>query len=155
MLSAHTTPNTLSLAPVGSPPHSHPVDTMKSPLFLSALLASLPFAQANFDIYYELNVFNIWPGGPYIGDYFRIFDTDPDCAAVGKSVAFSSSGDVSGNKIGVHCSGGGCWDRAPPDGIDKMEMHFTNDPLFHWSMSCPPLTHAFYFTIVFLVEEYL
>jgi hypothetical protein len=117
---------------------------MKSPVFLSALFASIHVAKANFDVYYELNVFNVWPGGPYIGDYFRIFDADPDCAAVGKSVAYSASNDVSGNKIGVHCSGGGCWDRAPPEGVDKMEMHFTNNPLFHWSKSMHSLPLALF-----------
>jgi hypothetical protein len=47
---------------------------------------------------------------------------------------------VSANKIGVRCRGS-CNYWEPAGDIDQLEMHFRNNPLYHWSefhIPCPP-----------------
>ncbi|KAK3898269.1 hypothetical protein C8A05DRAFT_38144 [Staphylotrichum tortipilum] len=80
-------------------------------------------AQANFDIY--LGSFAL-SGNPSQEKRF-IFDQDPTCND-------PATTDVSGSKTGVCCGGGGCWGGSDPTGIDELEMHFTNNPLFHWTI---------------------
>jgi hypothetical protein len=122
---------------------------MRPTLLLPSFFALLPLATANFDVYYVLSIFNCGFGQcPVIRDVFYIFDSDPDCAEVTKNPGWGSEDDVSGNKVGVRCKGRGCWDAADPSGVDLMEMHFTNNPIFHWSKS--PHTFALYFEICVL-----
>ncbi|KAL5434894.1 hypothetical protein PMIN06_011262 [Paraphaeosphaeria minitans] len=42
--------------------------------------------------------------------------------------------DVSGNKIGVRCRGDGCESDHSTDKIDLIEMHWSNKPLYHWTL---------------------
>ncbi|CAP73423.1 uncharacterized protein PODANS_2_7998 [Podospora anserina S mat+] len=75
------------------------------------LLASLTgLATANFDLYLGHQVFGVFAYGPYL-----------------------SQDDVSGRTIGVRCAGSGCYGGAATN-INVLEMHFSNNPLYHWTI---------------------
>ena len=46
---------------------------------------------------------------------------------------FNDSSDVSGHKLGVRCVSIGCVGNNDPASIPVLEMHFSNNPLYHWS----------------------
>ncbi|KAI9166296.1 hypothetical protein HJFPF1_02395 [Paramyrothecium foliicola] len=94
---------------------------------LAAALA--PQAYANFDIYNSQE--NNAAGEQTDG--WTIFNTDPSCGDVNNAQFYFDKEDVSGTKIGVRCSGNGCWNNQP-DQINQLEMHFSNNPLFHWTI---------------------
>ncbi|KAI9170572.1 hypothetical protein HJFPF1_00040 [Paramyrothecium foliicola] len=98
------------------------------PALLAATL--LHQAQANFDVYrVELTWINraaiVW----------QIWDSPPSCQHIWDNmVYFENKGDVSGKKLGVRCKGSGCHQEKPPQDIEELEMHFSNNPLYHWTI---------------------
>jgi hypothetical protein len=96
-------------------------------LSLVALLTLLPAAvTANFDIY---------SGSDFAWDTafetWQIFEAEPSCNDAYSSPLYFNRDDVSGRKYGVRCEGG-CNNKDPGD-IKTLEMHFGNNPLWHWS----------------------
>ncbi|KAL2024989.1 hypothetical protein VTK56DRAFT_3688 [Thermocarpiscus australiensis] len=91
------------------------------------VLSYISAAKANFDLYAANEPYqniNLW----------TIFDTDPDCGTVWSSPVYYPSDDVSGDKTGVRCEGTGCQMYQDPVSIDVVEMHFSNNPLYHWTI---------------------
>lgn len=116
-------------------PASHhfpcPFSAMKPSVlsFLVPLLGVIvPVAQANFDIYHHFisNPF----GTSY--DSWKIFATDPTCAQTDSTPTWFDENDVSKRMLGVVCEGT-CGGLQRADGITRLEMHFSNNPLYHWS----------------------
>lgn len=100
--------------------------------FMAAAL--VPSIQANFDLYFVFGT--TYSGIPY--ERWQVFEAEPtDCEHIRSLPAWDSSADVSGNKVGVRCRGGeqgiGCFDYDPPEEIRQLEMHFSNEPLYHFS----------------------
>ncbi|KAJ4344820.1 uncharacterized protein N0V89_012564 [Didymosphaeria variabile] len=56
------------------------------------------------------------------------------CQDFGRAQHISDSKDVSGNKLGIRCRGDGCIHDHSTDNIELVEMHWTNKPLFHWTI---------------------
>ncbi|KAK0702893.1 hypothetical protein B0T21DRAFT_416769 [Apiosordaria backusii] len=102
---------------------------MRFSTFLFACLAGL--AKANFDLY--LGHFIIPAGGGVLHEAWFIYPIDPNCNDVWNGGYYLDQDDVSGSKTGVRCSGSGCYGGAASD-IDVVEMHFTNSPLYHWTI---------------------
>ncbi|RYP31770.1 hypothetical protein DL767_005590 [Monosporascus sp. MG133] len=105
-----------------------------SPLTLASfvvLFSYISAVTANFDLYH-----GVAGAQSYYDDVWQIFDTDPDCNQVYNTDYYLDSNDVSGNKIGVRCedSNGGCGGNVDPIGIDVVEMHFSNNPLYHFTI---------------------
>ncbi len=105
-------------------------------LQLSSLLLALSCGtavHANFDLY---SGSEDWAGYQGIVDHrpkWFVFDGPPDCNMAWRVPRYDPRSDVSGDKIGVRCEGGGCSPGADPAGVSVVEMHFRNDPLLHWS----------------------
>ncbi|KAK4210282.1 hypothetical protein QBC37DRAFT_322456 [Rhypophila decipiens] len=99
-----------------------------------ALAASslLPGAHANFDIYRVKDIRPYAQGGTRI--IWQTFPAQPSCDEALNGGYYNDAQDVSGNKIGVRCWGSGCAQQAPIDGITGLEMHFSNSPLWHWTI---------------------
>ncbi|GKT86033.1 hypothetical protein Ct61P_03883 [Colletotrichum tofieldiae] len=93
--------------------------------------ALLPQAKANFDVY---RVEAISPRGG-VSVYWQAFEAEGSCAKTGTfSQIWISRDDVSGSKKGVRCKGSGCAAQAPIRDIEQLEMHFSNNPLYHWTI---------------------
>lgn len=110
---------------------------MNMKLFIIAALFTFSYAvMADFDMYH--GQFH-WAGGrgdKLKRDIWQVYQTDPDCSTVLDHTPITdSSSDVSGNKLGVRCEGRGCSHDNDPSEIDVLEMHFSNNPLYHWSKS--------------------
>lgn len=105
---------------------------MKFTAIIAPLLALVPVCTANFDIYMN----NAWTvqGG---STGWTIFEADPPCGQVNNAIIYGNYGDVSGSYIGVRCVGD-CFPSNRPDGIQVLEMHFNNNPLYHWSKFIVP-----------------
>ncbi|KAK2059977.1 hypothetical protein LY76DRAFT_604336 [Colletotrichum caudatum] len=73
-------------------------------------------AQANFDIY---RVEWIWINRPAI--VWQAFEAEVGCD------------EAIHSPTGVRCKGSGCAPQPSANDIDELEMHFSNDPLYHWS----------------------
>ncbi|GJC91479.1 hypothetical protein CH63R_01455 [Colletotrichum higginsianum IMI 349063] len=101
---------------------------MKFTAIIAPLLALVPVCTANFDIYMN----NAWTvqGG---STGWTIFEADPPCGQVNNAIIYGNYGDVSGSYIGVRCVGD-CFPSNRPDGIQILEMHFNNNPLYHWTI---------------------
>ncbi|VBB73788.1 Putative protein of unknown function [Podospora comata] len=98
------------------------------------LLTSLTgLAKANFDLYLGHQVFGV-DGGAHLFHGWYIFDNDPSINDVFAYGPYLSQDDVSGSTTGVRCAGSGCYGGAATD-INVLEMHFSNNPLYHWSKS--------------------
>ncbi|KAF2635907.1 hypothetical protein P280DRAFT_484274 [Massarina eburnea CBS 473.64] len=99
---------------------------------ISIFLATLAqITYANFDIYI------IYLRSPYISGIltrYAIFAVDPDCDDVRAAHEYMSRNDVSGTKFGVRCEGNGCEGNHNPGDVKVMEMHFSNHPLYHWTI---------------------
>lgn len=93
-----------------------------------ALLASL--AVADFDLYAGSN---LAAGEGNNADVWFTLDGEPDCITAWLAEYHFDQSDVSGTKLGVRCEGSGCWGTNDPADIDVLEMHFTNEPFYHWS----------------------
>lgn len=89
-------------------------------------------AMADFDLY------SVTISGNPSQEMWLILEGDSNCDRVTHTRLWPASGDVSGGKTGVRCGGRGCWGADPAE-IDVLEMHFTNNPLFHWSKRFCPL----------------
>ncbi|KAH6689483.1 hypothetical protein F5X68DRAFT_230100 [Plectosphaerella plurivora] len=96
---------------------------------LGPLAALAGVCSANFDLY-RSESHNLFGG---VGQNWGVFPYDPSCAEVGRTRSYPVSGDVSGNKIGVRCSGD-CDMGGRADGINQLEMHFSNNPLYHFTL---------------------
>lgn len=95
---------------------------------LGPLAALAGVCSANFDMY-RTELHDFWGG---VAQSWQVFPYDPSCVEVTGTRSHSSSGDVSGNKKGVRCSGD-CGMGGRADGINQLEMHFSNNPLYHFS----------------------
>ncbi|GKU06070.1 unnamed protein product [Fusarium langsethiae] len=51
-----------------------------------------------------------------------------------KMYRWPEKSDVSGRKLGVRYKGSGCGYNGPVRNIEQLEMHFTNNPLYHWTI---------------------
>ena len=96
------------------------------------MLAVLPAAMANFDMYYTLS------GGNGISAnlrHFSFFNTDPSCSEAQDATIWPMESDLSG-EFGVRCSDGGdskaCFGSKSPSDIEEVEMRFNEDG-YHWS----------------------
>ena len=100
---------------------------------LASYAALFTPALANFDVYmvdvYD-RVFNSHSMG------WQVFEAQPSsCDEVSSHDIWWASGDVSGDKTGVRCSGSGCNYKDPADNIDVLEMNFHSDPpVYHWTL---------------------
>jgi hypothetical protein len=98
---------------------------MKISAFMLAAL--LPLCSANFDLYHEYFAMNDGEG-----IVWKVFQNHPSRDEVLSTGGFEVSRNVSGRKIGVRCVGW-CDHGDRPGGIEVLEMHFRNNPLYHWS----------------------
>ncbi|KAK4654402.1 hypothetical protein QC762_0065230 [Podospora pseudocomata] len=100
--------------------------------FSTLILASLAgLATANFDLYLGHQIIPV--DGGVLHDGWYIFDNDPSKADVLAYGPYLSQDDVSGRTTGVRCVGSGCYGGAATD-INVLEMHFSNNPLYHWTI---------------------
>ena len=104
---------------------------MKLSSILLAVVALTPFAQADFDIY---SVEVGYPGSDNIRRSWQIYDSNPSCAQAQRATEFGNYNDVSGKTKGVRCKGT-CYGTSSPSKISQLEMHFSNNPLYHMSES--------------------
>ncbi|PQE28855.1 hypothetical protein CJF30_00003885 [Rutstroemia sp. NJR-2017a BBW] len=100
---------------------------------LASFAALLTPVVANFDVYM------VEAHERVFGSYqqaWQIFEAQPSsCDAVRSAAIWFRSGDVSGDKEGVRCSGSGCTYTAPAGDIDVLEMNFSNSPkVWHWTL---------------------
>lgn len=84
-------------------------------------------AFANFDLY-RVNQF--YPEGDV--QAYQIFQDRPACEEVQATEVYKRVNDASVRRIGVVCEGGCAQEDAPRD-FRRIEMHFANNPLYHWS----------------------
>ncbi|KAK4174568.1 hypothetical protein QBC36DRAFT_191968 [Triangularia setosa] len=103
---------------------------MRFSTFVLACVAGL--AEANFDLFLGAQTFP-GDGGIHRFQTWSIFPSDPSCNDVWNGPYYLGQEDVSGSKVGVRCEGKGCNGGAASD-IDIVEMHFTNSPLYHWTI---------------------
>ena len=101
---------------------------------LPIVAAIVGLASADFDLYIGQD--NAIPGIQI--DTFWVFNNEPDCNQVNSWEYHDGRDDVSGDKRGVRCEGKGCKNNNPLE-IDLIEMHFSNNPLLHFSK--PPLIY--------------
>jgi hypothetical protein len=99
-----------------------------SPQTIALWAALLPRVAADFNIYRVE-----WNGPWKSAVVWQVFDGEPNCDEAFRTPVFADSQDVSGSKMGVRCAGSGCAAFPSPEEIDQLEMHFSNDPLYHWS----------------------
>ncbi|KAK4215931.1 family 71 glycoside hydrolase [Rhypophila decipiens] len=73
---------------------------------------------------------------PLYGDKWFVFPAQPDCDDVYASVYRPELDDVSKDWIGVRCEApyGKCSGGSDPRLIEILEMHFSNEPLYHWTI---------------------
>jgi hypothetical protein len=92
--------------------------------------ALLGLASANFDLYAGAD--NMLGSGNQFSTWY-IHEAPPDCNRVtNHAEMWDEIDDVSGDKRGIRCEGMGCH-RYQPENVDVLEMHFSNNPLYHWS----------------------
>ncbi|KAG8667795.1 hypothetical protein FPOAC2_12994 [Fusarium poae] len=101
---------------------------MKLSLFLSAIGAS--GALADFTVFMTHHTS---PASDFKN--YQVHDGTPRTwAEMKKSMRWAEKSDVSGRKVGVRCKGSGCGYMGPVSNIEQLEMHFTNNPLYHWTI---------------------
>lgn len=102
---------------------------------LAMLMASLQLCIADFYLYRGDGKNQLFPGDPF--DFWDVFDSHPTCAQIRSNDKYWHSwtdlSDVSGRKTGVRCEGSGCEMWYNGNYINVLEMHFTNNPLLHFS----------------------
>jgi hypothetical protein len=102
---------------------------MKFSSFILAPLAALTqVCTANFDIYRTEDT-GVVGGSSYA---WAISAAEPSCNEVRNQRTWYSTSNVSGNRLGINCVGS-CAFEDNVSGISRFEMHFSNNPLFHWS----------------------
>lgn len=99
---------------------------------VTTLLASLQLCNANFYIW-AVELHDLFGG---VLEGYDVYDhpQKPSCSEVSKRRIWQARSDVSGSKTGVRCVGE-CDLTDNGNNVDVFEMHWTNNPLFHWSMS--------------------
>jgi hypothetical protein len=98
------------------------------------LLSCNSAVNANFDLY--AGYVTIYGGSnqqPHYAEKWFAFNGEPSCNDAWAAKSYSLSDDVSGDKTGVRCVGHGCFGNTDPAGIRIVEMHFSNNPRYHWS----------------------
>ncbi|GKT64267.1 hypothetical protein ColTof4_06667 [Colletotrichum tofieldiae] len=105
---------------------------MKPSMVVASFMAFAPVCKANFDVYLN-RLYNLGPGGSEGHQAWTIFDSDPSCQQVNNAITYGHYGDVSGRQTGVRCVGD-CAMEGRADGIQVLEMHFSNNPLYHWTI---------------------
>lgn len=100
---------------------------------LAAGVALINTVSANFDVYrVTLDSHGIKKA------WWQVFEAEPkNCDEVINTKIIRDRSDVSGDKTGIRCKGSGCGEKPPPGEIEQLEMHFRNDPLYHWSTLKP------------------
>ncbi|KAF4461167.1 hypothetical protein FALBO_12046 [Fusarium albosuccineum] len=103
---------------------------MKFTLSLILFAALVSRATADFDVYMELKT-EFW-----LVSQFAIWQEPPtDCVRqIWPAPSWPWLNDVSGNKKGVRCKGDGCDFNGDAHNIEQLEMHFSNNPLYHWTL---------------------
>ncbi|KAH7353284.1 hypothetical protein B0T11DRAFT_300447 [Plectosphaerella cucumerina] len=103
---------------------------MKFSSFILAPLAALTqVCTANFDIYRTEDT-GVVGGSSYA---WAISAAEPSCNEVRNQRTWYSTSNVSGNRLGINCVGS-CAFEDNVSGISRFEMHFSNNPLFHWTL---------------------
>ncbi|KAK0653306.1 hypothetical protein QBC41DRAFT_369366 [Cercophora samala] len=97
---------------------------------------SATLAYADFDLYdgYVKGWQDDFPTSTWF-----VFASPPNCDDVFSSLtqSYAEMDDVSGDHTGVRCEGAGCGspDRSSdPYNVDVLEMHFANNPLWHFTI---------------------
>jgi|SRR5687768_18531397 hypothetical protein len=90
---------------------------------------AIPGIMANFDLYRVEFTYIDKPSKVY----WQAFEAEGNCETSVITASFEERGDTSGDKIGVRCDGHGCKQFAPIHEITQLEMHFSDDPLYHYS----------------------
>ncbi|KAK5653274.1 hypothetical protein OQA88_9173 [Cercophora sp. LCS_1] len=104
--------------------------------FTTTIAASLALltrlASADFDVY--AGTTNS-VGEGHFAETWYIFQGEPNCNDAWNAKEYYESDDVSGKyRTGFRCEGKGCWGTNNPGDIEELEMHFSNNPLFHWTI---------------------
>lgn len=101
---------------------------MRSFLLTIAFWAGvLPWVTANFDVY------RVTHSGLVTRTFWQVFEAQAGCDEAWNTDVNADTTDVSVNKLGFRCKGNGCGEKPPAGNIDELEMHFSNNPLYHWS----------------------
>ncbi|KAF5559810.1 hypothetical protein FPHYL_6910 [Fusarium phyllophilum] len=95
------------------------------------LLSCVAFVTANFDLYIGQQTGTTPEGGNE--DMWNIYPSDPSCSDVYTARNYFGRDDVSG-QIGVRCDGAGCFGGNSPADVDVLEMHFGDNPKYHWTI---------------------
>ncbi|KAM0244020.1 hypothetical protein ACHAP5_006684 [Fusarium lateritium] len=96
----------------------------------ATLLSFAAFAKANFDLYLSQETGTTPEGGNH--EIWNIYPSDPTCSDVETSRNWFSRDDVS-SRTGIRCSGQ-CFGGSAATDINVLEMHFTDDPLYHFTI---------------------
>ncbi|KAL1595911.1 hypothetical protein SLS60_009601 [Paraconiothyrium brasiliense] len=116
-------------------------------VYLVALIVLVTPTVANFNVYRvdvnhhapmkrharDLEV-NSTMAGTTISSHWSVVPEAWGCQDFWNARKIGDSGDVSGNKLGIRCRGEGCESDHSSDSIELLEMHWTNVPLFHWTI---------------------
>ncbi|KAH7368801.1 hypothetical protein B0T11DRAFT_316869 [Plectosphaerella cucumerina] len=99
--------------------------------FVTTLFASLQLCNANFYIW-AVELHDLFGG---VLEGYDVYDhpQKPSCSEVSKRNIWQARSDVSGSKTGVRCVGE-CDMVHNGNNVDVFEMHWTNNPLFHWTL---------------------
>ncbi|KAK0745670.1 hypothetical protein B0T18DRAFT_291841, partial [Schizothecium vesticola] len=87
-------------------------------------------ANANFDLYVGDD--NMLGAGNQFATWY-IHQTPPDCNRVNNHARMWDNIDDVSSLRGIRCQGMGCH-RNEPENVEVLEMHFSNKPLYHWTI---------------------
>ncbi|KAK4096695.1 hypothetical protein N658DRAFT_489752 [Parathielavia hyrcaniae] len=108
-----------------------------SPLGLTSLVMLLSCntaVKANFDLYSGwVNIIG-GSGQHHYSEHWTVFGSEPNCDQAWGAKTYGDTDDVSGDKTGVRCRTNGCHGQTNPHNIEVLEMHFSNNPLYHWTI---------------------
>ncbi|KAL1605244.1 hypothetical protein SLS60_004788 [Paraconiothyrium brasiliense] len=101
---------------------------------LAILATILPFTTANFDLYHihGVKAEGSWPGSEING--WQLQNDNPSCEQVDQYAVWRDSGDLSHGRLGIRCEGKCGYGDAPWPDVKLIEMHFTNNPLYHFTI---------------------
>ncbi|KAK7184819.1 hypothetical protein DPSP01_002208 [Paraphaeosphaeria sporulosa] len=72
--------------------------------------------------------------GLYKDSFWIVLPHNWHCSQVLDARLVNDKKDVSGRNVGVRCRGDGCISDHSTDNIDLIEMHWSNTPLYHWTL---------------------
>ncbi|KAF1970733.1 hypothetical protein BU23DRAFT_570413 [Bimuria novae-zelandiae CBS 107.79] len=101
---------------------------------LTTLFALVQLTVANFDLYQVHGVLATgpWPGTEIKG--WKVVNDDPRCDQIDLNAGWRSAGDLSHGRRDIRCEGK-CGINDPPwPDVKLVEMHFTNNPLWHFTI---------------------